>query len=216
MAAKNCRVWLSNRLSRPRCRAVRRYDVQRKPDPPRARSRPVGARSHCGCGQRGGKRGAVEKDRRQPHDTGAGGRIFARVKPKLAVYNHLLLFGSATAGDLIPATRQKYAGPLTVGWIHHKSTSQEVQASPREFWPAAQWSAAKSALLDHAFCIAANIRFGVNGTSRILTPTASKIALAIAAGTGTVASSPAPSGATSWRLIKTMSTSGMSGNFKIG
>jgi len=52
-------------------------------------------------------------------------------------------------------------------------------------------------LLDHAFCIAANIRFDVNGTSRILTPTASKIALAIAAGTGTVASSPAPSEATS-------------------
>jgi len=43
------------------------------------------------------------------------GQIFARVKPKLAVYNHLLLFGSATADDLIPATRQLYAGPLLVG-----------------------------------------------------------------------------------------------------
>ena len=43
------------------------------------------------------------------------GQIFARVKPKLAVYNHLLLFGSATVDDLIPATRQNYAGPLIVG-----------------------------------------------------------------------------------------------------
>src|SRR5262249_62313201 len=43
------------------------------------------------------------------------GEIFSRVKPKLAVYNHLLLFGSATAEDLIPATRNKYSGPLVVG-----------------------------------------------------------------------------------------------------
>jgi ribonuclease Z len=43
------------------------------------------------------------------------GEVFARAQPKLAVYNHLLLFGSATAGDLIPATRRKYTGPLTVG-----------------------------------------------------------------------------------------------------
>ncbi len=43
------------------------------------------------------------------------GEVFARTKPKLAVYNHLLLFGSATADDLIPATRRKYDGPLIVG-----------------------------------------------------------------------------------------------------
>jgi len=43
------------------------------------------------------------------------GEVFARVQPKLAVYNHLLLFGGAKAEDLIPATRQKYAGPLIVG-----------------------------------------------------------------------------------------------------
>lgn len=43
------------------------------------------------------------------------GEVFARVKPKLAVYNHLLLFGGARAEDLIPATRVKYAGPLIVG-----------------------------------------------------------------------------------------------------
>ena len=43
------------------------------------------------------------------------GEVFARIKPKLAVYNHLLLFGDATAEDLIPATRKQYSGPLVVG-----------------------------------------------------------------------------------------------------
>jgi ribonuclease Z len=43
------------------------------------------------------------------------GEVFARVKPKLAVYNHLLLFGDARVEDLIPATRRNYSGPLLVG-----------------------------------------------------------------------------------------------------
>ena len=43
------------------------------------------------------------------------GEIFSRVIPKLAVYNHLLLFGGAKAEDLIPATRRQYDGPLVVG-----------------------------------------------------------------------------------------------------
>ena len=43
------------------------------------------------------------------------GEVFARVRPKLAVYNHLLLFGNATAEDLIPTTRKIYSGPLAVG-----------------------------------------------------------------------------------------------------
>jgi len=43
------------------------------------------------------------------------GIVFSRVQPKLAVYNHLLLFGGAKAEDLIPATRANYSGPLTVG-----------------------------------------------------------------------------------------------------
>jgi ribonuclease Z len=43
------------------------------------------------------------------------GQIFSRVSPKLAVYNHLLLFGGAKAEDLIPATRKNYSGPLLVG-----------------------------------------------------------------------------------------------------
>ena len=41
--------------------------------------------------------------------------VFTRVKPKLAVYNHLLLFGSAKPEDLIPMTRKNYSGPLIVG-----------------------------------------------------------------------------------------------------
>ncbi len=43
------------------------------------------------------------------------GEVFARVRPKLAVYNHLLLFGAARPEDLIPATRKNYDGPLIVG-----------------------------------------------------------------------------------------------------
>ena len=43
------------------------------------------------------------------------GRVFSRCRPKLAVYNHLLLFGGATPTDLIPATRTNYHGPLIVG-----------------------------------------------------------------------------------------------------
>jgi ribonuclease Z len=43
------------------------------------------------------------------------GEVFARIEPKLAAYNHLLLFGGATADDLVPATRKYYSGPLLVG-----------------------------------------------------------------------------------------------------
>ena len=50
------------------------------------------------------------------HTTAAqAGEVFARVAPKLAVYNHLLLFGGATADDLIPPTRKQYSGALVVG-----------------------------------------------------------------------------------------------------
>jgi len=41
--------------------------------------------------------------------------VFSRAQPKLAVFNHLLLFGGAQAEDLIPMTRKSYAGPLEVG-----------------------------------------------------------------------------------------------------
>jgi ribonuclease Z len=43
------------------------------------------------------------------------GVVFSRAQPKLAIYNHLLLFGGAKADDLIPMTRKNYAGPLEVG-----------------------------------------------------------------------------------------------------
>jgi len=43
------------------------------------------------------------------------GVVFSRTQPKLAVYNHLLLFGGAKPEDLIPATRKNYSGPLLVG-----------------------------------------------------------------------------------------------------
>ena len=59
------------------------------------------------------------------------GEVFARVKPKLAVYNHLLLFGSAKAEDLIPATRKKYSGPLMVGEdLLQVDIGPEIQAQP--------------------------------------------------------------------------------------
>jgi ribonuclease Z len=61
------------------------------------------------------------------------GEIFSRVKPKLAVYNHLLLFGGARAEDLIPATRVKYPGALTVGEdLLQIEVGQDVVATPFE------------------------------------------------------------------------------------
>ena len=42
------------------------------------------------------------------------GQIFSRVKPKLAVYSHIVP-PSATLQDLIPPTRKTYSGPLELG-----------------------------------------------------------------------------------------------------
>ena len=42
------------------------------------------------------------------------GEIFAQVKPKLAVYSHIV-FPSATEQDLIPPTRKTYSGPVVLG-----------------------------------------------------------------------------------------------------
>jgi ribonuclease Z len=42
------------------------------------------------------------------------GEVFSRVKPKLAVYSHLVP-PMATEQDLIPQTRKTYTGPLEVG-----------------------------------------------------------------------------------------------------
>jgi ribonuclease Z len=59
------------------------------------------------------------------------GEVFSRTQPKLAVYNHLLLFGGARAEELIPATRAKYQGPLRVGEdLLQIDIGQEVVARP--------------------------------------------------------------------------------------
>lgn len=42
------------------------------------------------------------------------GEVFARVKPKLAVYSHIV-HPHATSEDLIPPTRKAYSGPLEIG-----------------------------------------------------------------------------------------------------
>ena len=42
------------------------------------------------------------------------GEVFARTKPKLAVYSHMVQ-PTATSDDLIPGTRKTYDGPLEVG-----------------------------------------------------------------------------------------------------
>jgi ribonuclease Z len=57
--------------------------------------------------------------------------VFSRTQPKLAVYNHLLLFGGVRAEELIPATRVKYQGPLSVGEdLLQIDIGQEVVARP--------------------------------------------------------------------------------------
>ena len=48
------------------------------------------------------------------------GRVFARTKPKLAAYTHLVLLGtetilSPTIAEIVAETRQTYGGPLVVG-----------------------------------------------------------------------------------------------------
>lgn len=42
------------------------------------------------------------------------GEVFSRVKPRLAVYSHIVL-PTATEQDLIPPTRKTYSGPLELG-----------------------------------------------------------------------------------------------------
>lgn len=46
-----------------------------------------------------------------PHEAG---EIFAKARPKLAVYTHII-WGQKTEKDLIDLTRDKYKGPLVVG-----------------------------------------------------------------------------------------------------
>jgi ribonuclease Z len=58
---------------------------------------------------------AVEKVLMQHIGEEQAGSIFARVKPRLAVYSHIVP-SPATAEDLIPPTRRTYDGPLAVGY----------------------------------------------------------------------------------------------------
>ncbi|HEX9454497.1 MAG TPA: MBL fold metallo-hydrolase, partial [Candidatus Binatia bacterium] len=82
--------------------------------------------------------GSAAEDPRQLKRIGANhttpeqaGEVFARTQPRLAVYNHLLLFGSATAADLVPATRRKYDGPLMVGEdLLQVDIGPEIQTKP--------------------------------------------------------------------------------------
>ena len=74
---------------------------------------------------------AVEKVLMQHIGEEQAGSIFARVKPRLAVYSHIVP-SPATAEDLIPPTRRTYDGPLTVGYDLMKITIGEtVEAHPR-------------------------------------------------------------------------------------
>ena len=43
------------------------------------------------------------------------GTLFSRIKPRLAVYTHIVP-SPATAEDLIGPTRRTYSGPLAVGY----------------------------------------------------------------------------------------------------
>jgi ribonuclease Z len=48
------------------------------------------------------------------------GLVFARAKPKLAAYTHIVLLGSEripppTIDDIVAETRKTYSGPLAVG-----------------------------------------------------------------------------------------------------
>jgi ribonuclease Z len=60
------------------------------------------------------------------------GQIFATVKPRLAVYSHIVP-SPATAEDLIPATRKSYDGPLEVGYdLMMITVGDEVKVEKRE------------------------------------------------------------------------------------
>ncbi len=59
------------------------------------------------------------------------GSLFARVKPRLAVYSHIVP-SPAVAEDLIPLTRRTYDGPLAIGYDLMKITIGEtLEVHPR-------------------------------------------------------------------------------------
>ena len=69
--------------------------------------------------ERGGAAASLSREQRERiiahHSTPEqAGEIFAKVKPKLAVYSHVVP-SFATAADLVAPTRRTYSGPLEVG-----------------------------------------------------------------------------------------------------
>lgn len=60
------------------------------------------------------------------------GQVFDRVKPKLAVYSHIILPPNFTPGDLVARTRQTYKGPLEVGEdLMAINVGESVKIQPR-------------------------------------------------------------------------------------
>jgi len=59
------------------------------------------------------------------------GNLFARVKPRLAVYSHIVP-SPAAAEDLIPPTRRTYGGPLAVGYdLMMITIGETIEVHPR-------------------------------------------------------------------------------------
>lgn len=76
------------------------------------------------------ERANLERIRRNHTTPEDAGKVFTRTRPRLAVYNHILLFGDATDADLIPATRATYDGPLVLGEdLMRFDIGEEVQCS---------------------------------------------------------------------------------------
>ena len=60
------------------------------------------------------------------------GRVFSDVKPRLAVYSHIVP-SPATEEDLVAPTRKTYAGPLAVGYdLMSISIGEEITVEKRE------------------------------------------------------------------------------------
>ncbi|MDH3405185.1 MAG: MBL fold metallo-hydrolase, partial [Acidobacteriota bacterium] len=63
------------------------------------------------------------------------GSLFARIRPRLAVYTHVVP-SPAVAEDLIPPTRRTYGGPLAVGYdLMQITIGDAVEVHPRRALP---------------------------------------------------------------------------------
>ncbi len=74
---------------------------------------------------------AVEQIIRHHISPEQAGSLFARIKPRLAVYSHIVP-SPALAEDLIPPTRSTYGGPLAVGYdLMQITIGPTVEVHPR-------------------------------------------------------------------------------------